>query len=282
MIGRWLASWRKRSQRRRRVVPLWRSRRALTVGGLLLAAAVAGGGVWAWSERVPQRFADAVRSSLVETAAGFGFRVREVFVVGRKHTPRPQLLAALGVDRGSPILALDPWDARARLVALPWVREASVERLLPDTVVVRLVEREPVALWQRRGTFSLLDGGGEVIAVDDVAPFRQLVVVVGDDAPAHVADLLRMLAKEPELAALVRAAVRIGGRRWNLRLDGDIDVRLPEQDPAAAWRRLADYQRQHRLLSKGLRSIDLRFGDRLIVRRSTTPTSAKADKGSGA
>jgi cell division protein FtsQ len=66
----------------------------------------------------------------------------------------------------------------------------------------------------------------------------------------------------------VRAAVRVGGRRWNLRLAGGIDVQLPEQDPSSAWLRLAQYQRSHSVLSRDVTVVDLRLPDRLIVRKS--------------
>ena len=48
-----------------------------------------------------------------------------------------------------------------------------------------------------------------------------------------------MLATEPELAARVSAAIRVGDRRWNLRIDNAIDVLLPAEPPAAAWAQLA-------------------------------------------
>ena len=45
-----------------------------------------------------------------------------------------------------------------------------------------------------------------------------------------------------------------------------MDVRLPESDPEAAWRRFARLEREHKLLKQDLLSIDLRIPDQLIVR----------------
>ncbi len=98
-----------------------------------------------------------------------------------------------------------------------------------------------------------------------------LMVVVGEDAPANATALVRMLASEPDLMARVKAAVRVGGRRWNLHMADGIDVKLPEQDPERAWQRLGDYQRKHRLLDKPVRVLDLRFDDRLVVRPAALP-----------
>ena len=86
------------------------------------------------------------------------------------------------------------------------------------------------------------------------------------DAPAHANALITILAREPDLKQRVNAAVRIGDRRWNIRMDNGVDVRLPENDPEAAWRRFARLEREHKLLKQDLLSIDLRIPDQLIVR----------------
>jgi cell division protein FtsQ len=76
-----------------------------------------------------------------------------------------------------------------------------------------------------------------------------------------------MLATAPPLMKRVRAAVWVGGRRWNLRLDDGIDIRLPEENAQTAWTRLATLERDKQLLSKDIIAIDLRIQDRLVVRR---------------
>src|SRR5581483_533549 len=152
-----------------------------------------------------------------------------------------------------------------RLESIPWVESSVVERRLPDTIFVRLVERQPLALWQHNGHFSVIAAKGEMIQ-DEVGEFANLPIVVGDDAPPHAEALLLLLATEPDLQKRVTAAVRVGGRRWNLKLDNGIDVRLPEEDAASAWSRLAALERENQLLSRDVVAIDLRLPDRLIVR----------------
>ena len=67
--------------------------------------------------------------------------------------------------------------------------------------------------------------------------------------------------------ARVRAAIWVGDRRWNLRLDNGIDIRLPEKDPQAAWAWLVALERDRQLLSHGIIAIDLRIPSRLVVQR---------------
>ena len=101
---------------------------------------------------------------------------------------------------------------------------------------------------------------------------------MGKEAPQHASELLEFLGAAPELMPMVKAAVWVGGRRWNLRLRGDIDVRLPEEDPKAAWMRLAEYERTHRLLDRDVQVLDLTAPDRLIVRKAPRPIT-KLGKG---
>ena len=242
-------------------------RRKFATAAIALAVLAGGGGGYVlWREGHGAKWAAEGRVALVAGAAEIGFRVDEVLVVGRAETAHGDLLAALALARGSPIFAFDADAARARLEALPWVRRASVTRMLPATVVVRIEEREPLALWQHQGRFALIDREGHVILRQGLERFGGLPVVVGEDAPPHASAILATLASEPELMKRVTAAVRVGGRRWNVRLDGTIDVRLPEDGAGAAWKRLAEYERTQGLLGRDVRILDLRLPDRLIVR----------------
>ncbi len=230
-------------------------------GGLLVGL---GTGAWlGWSGTVYGVTTDLTERMLTLTSDA-GLRVRAVFADGRRHTDREALEAKLNITLGQPILAVDTAAARAELEQLPWVERASVGRLLPDTIRVRLVERKPLALWQNAGAFSLIDREGEVI-VSDLTPadisqrFDHLRVLVGTEAPAHAVDLFAMLSTEPELSARVVAATWVGDRRWTLRLDNKIDVLLPEKTPLAAWRFLADQARNEALLDRAIVLIDLRL-----------------------
>ena len=268
----------KRGQTRRRVVPLWRSRK---VRGTLIALLVvlAAGGSWRiWQSGWVPGAIDKAKWKMIALASDLGFKVDEILVIGRRETAQKDLLAALRLARGAPILAFDLQAARKRIEALPWIKTASVERMLPDTVLLNIEERQPLALWQHKGAFALIDSDGEVILKTGLERFSDLIVVVGRDAPGQAAELLKTLATESELMDQVKAAVRIGGRRWNLRLKNDIDVRLPEEDTAKAWARLAEYEKTHRVLERDVQILDLRIPDRLIVRKVRKPVKNLSGK----
>ena len=270
--GRGTAKRPRRHARKTSVRYLWR-RTGIGAAASVVVLGLAGLWYGDWAER---GLAAAGRAVLAATAEA-GFKVDDVLVEGRTRTKRSAILEALGVTRDTPILTFDPHAAKRRLEALPWVRAAIVERRLPEVIFVRLVERRPHALWQHQGRLAVIDRGGDVIPGAKPEAFAHLPLVVGKGAPGHAADLLAMLDSEPELRTRVSAAVRVRDRRWNLRLDGGIDVRLPEHNPAAAWAELARIQREHDVLGRDVVIIDLRMPDRLIVRTAPNAVPAGED-----
>jgi cell division protein FtsQ len=251
-------------------------RRRAQAAAALLALAALGSGVYLWQSGWVRAQYEAGRSALLAASANAGLRVEDVLVAGRERSSRGELLAALGVARGVPILGFDPHVAKARLEALPWVERAIVERRLPDIINLRIFERQPVALWQHQGEIAVIDGAGTVIPGIGVARFAHLPLLVGADVPQHAAALLGLLDKEPNLSRQVAAAVRVRGRRWDLRLENGIDVRLPEEDADRAWATLARMERQNKILSRQVSIIDLRQPDRARV---LTPQGAGPGSG---
>lgn len=252
--------------KRKRPMPRW-TRRSLR--GAVVAAIFAlalGGPAWLWQSGWVGNAMQSVWQSAAEAMADAGLRVNEVLLQGRRHESADRITKVLGIDRGTPLLAVDLEHARERLETLPWIRAASIEREFPGTIRVKILERRPMALWQRENKLVLVDDEGVEITSRNLERFRDLLVVVGKDAPTHAASLMAILANEPALKQRVNAAVRVGDRRWNIRMDNGVYVRLPETAPKAAWQRFARLEREHELLKQDLLSIDLRIPDQLIVR----------------
>ncbi|MDF1748980.1 MAG: FtsQ-type POTRA domain-containing protein [Alphaproteobacteria bacterium] len=254
------------AQKRARRIDHDRLMRGLKFGALGAAALMLiGGGVASWQMNLPGQIADWTESKVMNTTASLGLAVKEVYVIGRQETDRNDLLAALNIQVGDPILGFSPESVKQRVEQLGWVKSAEIRRTLPGIVVVKIVERQAVAIWQNDDQFVLIDSDGVTIGAKDVLRHGHLKQVVGPDAPEHTMELLKMLAQEPELEDRVLVAMRIGARRWSLRLSGGIDVNLPEENADKAWHKLAVYQREHEILSRAITEIDLRNIDRITV-----------------
>lgn len=250
---------------------LRRQRRLLRPAGwLALAAVIGSAGVFilhaAGSHAGSSGSLTTMRERLGLVAAASGLRVTDIVVEGRANTPEPLLRAAIGVSKGDPILGFSLEETRANIEKIQWVEHATVERRLPGTVIVNLQERRPFAIWQNQGKFVLVDRAGQVVANQDVAQFRHLPLIVGLGAPGAAADLLDALRDRPALAEKVSASVRVGERRWNLRMLNGGDVMLPEGHEVVALERLMQLEQEQAVLDRPLAVIDMRLPDRLVFR----------------
>jgi cell division protein FtsQ len=71
--------------------------------------------------------------------------------------------------------------------------------------------------------------------------------------------------------------VLVGERRWNLRLNNGIDVKLPETGVADALDQLAALDRDKQLLSRDITIVDLRLPDRVVVRLTEAVAQAREE-----
>lgn len=267
-----LSAYQKKTQRISRARSLrYRMRqliRRTVIFGSVLAVAGIGGTGWWWvhSGKLAQVWEDTRQAALLKTADA-GFALEYIYLEGRQHANKDQLTAALGLQAGDPILGVSVEDIQTRIRKLPWVRNAVVERQLPDTLHVHVEERQPVAVWQHDNALYLVDETGFVIDKTDPGEleYRHLLLVVGEDAPQYVNALMAMLGKEEDLFRRVSAAIRVGKRRWNILFHNKIEVKLPANNPERAWAMLAEMERQQQLLARNIHSVDLRLEDRIFI-----------------
>jgi cell division protein FtsQ len=209
----------------------------------------------------------AVVENAAELGHAAGLLVTEVRVQGIKNAPDEIVYGALGVTLGDPILGFSPAEARERLQTIAWIESAHIERRLPGTILVRLTERQPFAIWQNQGRFAVIDKDGRVVETEVLDAFGPLPLVVGAGAERHAAALYALLQAHATILQRTQAMVRVGERRWNLRLHSGTDVLLPEGHEAPALDRLAELHARNALLDRPLIAVDMRLPDRLVVRQ---------------
>lgn len=209
---------------------------------------------------------ESVGQSARDRMAALGFRIEAVDVTGATAELAAEAAAASGAVDGQSIFAFDLASSRAGVEALPWVRQAQVARLWPNRVAVVVEPRIGFALWQYEGRISLIDRDGVVLAEADASAYPDMPLVVDAGANDTAAELLDTLSHHPAIAERVVAAVRVGDRRWNLRLDSGMDVKLPEAEAGAALALLAAMHAERGILRLEAESIDMRQPGEMILR----------------
>ncbi len=215
-----------------------------------------------------ERIGAAMNAGVDRTVLGMGLELKRVHVAGASSEATPAIRHALQVHSGQPITRLDLNAIRERVEQVGWVKEATVVRLLPDTLIVEVKEHDRLAVWQAGGQANVIDGQGRVITGADAGRYPQLPLVVGKGADTAAAEILPLIAQRPRLAARVEALVRVDERRWDLRLKDGSLIQLPAIRQEAALIQLDALDQRERLLDLGFARVDLRTPEEVAVRPS--------------
>lgn len=209
---------------------------------------------------------DSMSQSARDQMVALGFRIEAVDVSGAPPVLAGEAASASGAVQGQSIFAFDIAASRDAVEALPWVRQAQIARLWPNRIAVVVEPRAGFALWQIDGQIHLIDRDGVRLAEAEAGDHPGMPLVVAEGANTAAAELLDALRHYPAVAERVVAAVRVGDRRWNLRLDSGMDVKLPEDEAGAALALLSAMHAERGILRLEAESIDLRQPGEMILR----------------
>jgi len=211
------------------------------------------------------------------------FAVRELAVVGAAQLDAAEVARAAGLAAAPPPGAIAPEELIARLLRHPWIAAARAARVSPDTVVVRIVERVPAAIWIRGANEAfLVDAEGTPFAAAGGDDLPRLRLAAPDAMPCPAEAGPAGCAPDARLAAgveLARAVERAGFARPEIELDGPDLRAVPVLRLAGVAPRVllgaGDLERQLERLtrvladvpaSRAAAEIDLRFAGQVVLR----------------
>ena len=227
---------------------------SIAAGALLLVGVLATG---ARAERIGASIGQGVDGM----TAGLGLKLEKVFIEGESPEATRSIQRAVQLAADQPMTSIDLDAVRERVEAIGWVKSARVVRLLPDTLIVHVIEHDRLAVWQTGGIGQVIDGA-------DAGRYPNLPLVVGKGAEQAASEVLPLIAQRPRLASRVDALVRVDERRWDLRLKDGSLIQLPASNQEAALIQLDALDQRERLLELGFARIDLRTPEEVAVRPS--------------
>ncbi len=243
---------------------MWVKRLSVIIIALI---AILWGGAWLFLSKSDDKAFDWFKAAAISASADAGFRVANILIEGRKYSDPDILLALINIGKGDPIFSFKPNEAKEQIEKIGWIKSALVERRLPDTIYIKLIEREPLALWRDSDKLSLIDSDGEVITSSDLSKFKDLLMVGGAGAASKANDFIAMLDAENMLKNMANHAKLIDNRRWDLYLHDKKLIKLPESDMGLAIKNIIlRHEEAGILTSDAIAVIDARYQGRLIIR----------------
>ena len=141
-------------------------------------------------------------------------------------------------------------------------------RITPNKVLeIYVKERRPVVVHKKNEIYLLLDKEGEV--VDQIFSRKDrydLPLISGNGIKNKINEALSILIASGPMIPRIRGLVRIGERRWNIILDNNQFILLPEKDPIKALKKVESLEINHDIFKKNILGIDLRNENRTILR----------------
>jgi cell division protein FtsQ len=268
------------SRLRYRLHRLWlrpRFRRLVNFGVPMLAGLLA---AWTLSAELDlrRRAAAAVQALHEAVVDRPRFTIRTIAVPDVSDDLAEQIRVAAFVTLPVSSLALDVGAVRERVEALGSVERARVRALASGVLEIRAIERVPVVMWRSADGLELLDRRGVRVAeVDSRLRRPDLPLIAGEGADAHVPEARALIDAAGPVVERMRGLVRVGERRWDLVLDRDQVIRLPEADPEAALRRVMELHARDDLLARDLTVVDMRDPARPML-RLTAPAQAELER----
>ncbi|MGB3148787.1 MAG: cell division protein FtsQ/DivIB [Paracoccaceae bacterium] len=240
---------------------------------VLLIAAVVGG----YAADPARR--DGVRQIYADLRADFEsrpeFMVKLMSIDGASEPVSNAIRALIPVTLPASSFALDLHALQQEIEKIDAVQEASLMVKAGGVLAVAVTERKPAVLWRNDRSLEMLDATGHRVAtLLNRSARADLPVIAGQAADKHVPEALEILAAAQPILPRVRGLVRMGDRRWDIVLDRDQRILLPESDVILAVERLLATDGAEELLARDLSVVDLRNPDRPTLRLSPAAVAA--------
>lgn len=243
--------------------------RALTRIGLPVFAVVLGLGIWLGDEG---RRADLVASY---EDIKLSIQNRPEFMVGllKIEGASPEVDAAiramLPVQLPASSFAIDLDAFRAMIRRLDAVADVGLMIRPGGVLEAAVTERVPAILWRAPTGLEMLDATGHRVATLIAREARpDLALIAGVGADRAVPEALAVLAAAVPILPRARGLVRVGERRWDLVLERDQRILLPEQNPVRAIERVLALDAAEDILDRDFTHLDMRNETRPTIRLS--------------
>lgn len=153
---------------------------------------------------------------------------------------------------------------------LPAVASAAIKMSVGGVLQINVVEKSPAFIWRKDNVISVIDETGSFIRIaNSRVDYPKLPLVVGEAADLAVSEISSLMQANEYFKDHVRAFIRVGERRWDLILENNLRIMLPQKEFLAAFDRLMLMNEAGSLMSGKLSNIDMRLMERPTVRVDT-------------
>ena len=192
-------------------------------------------------------------------------KLKNVRILGIENTKASEVVNIVSELTEMSLTKIDFEKISSKINNIDWVKSSELRKIYPSTLEVRVYEHNPIAIWFNEGNKFLVDGESQIITELNPNNFKNLKVIAGPNALEDIPAIISIIKNYPQFEKKIKSLLRVGDRRWTIRLHNGITIHLPEKNVANAIEEIEDLDRKHSLLSRYIEIIDMRLPDRIDI-----------------
>ncbi len=207
---------------------------------------------------------DIILSKSMELAQ-LDIKLKNVKILGIENTKPTEVINIVSGLKETSLSNIDLHEISTQINNIDWIKKSELRKIYPSTLVVKVYEHNPIAIWFNNGNKFLVDDESEIIKELNPNNFKNLKVIAGLNALEDIPEIISMIRNYPEFEKKIKSLLRVGDRRWTVRLHNGITIHLPEKNVANAIEEIEQLDSKHALLSRYVDIIDMRLPDRIDI-----------------
>ena len=195
----------------------------------------------------------------------FDIKLKNIKILGIENTKASEVVTIVTGLRETSLASIDLKKISAEINKIDWVKKSELRKVYPSTLEVRIFEHNPIAIWFNQGNKILVDDEAQILTELNPGNFKNLKVIAGPDARKEIPAIISMIKNYPDFEKKIKSLLRVGDRRWTIRLHNGITIHLPEKNVDRAIEEIEDLDDRYALLSRYIEIIDMRLQDRIDI-----------------
>ena len=188
-----------------------------------------------------------------------GFKIENVLITGTRNLSNNYIKDIIETYKDGSIFNVDLSSIYNKIKQNSWVKEVSIERVLPNIIKIKILENQPIAIWQNKKNNKLITANGDIIFDGNVNDFKNdFPIIKGNKSKENISSILEILETNQNFYENIWSLTFINERRWDLHFNQGLVVRLPSKDIKKAWEKIIKLQKNYNVLNLKLTEIDLR------------------------
>ena len=195
------------------------------------------------------------------------FQIKNVIIEGSEKSNISEIENNVTEFKGN-LIGLNFNSIKEIVESSEWVKRASIKKVLPSTLKINVTENDPYAIYFQEGKSFLIDLDGSIITEINLNNYEDdLLFVRGENSPELLEQLIRDISIAfPNLTQTLEEVEFIEKRRWNLKLNNKLLVKLPDEKIQQSLKNLKQLFEEQEVMESNIIEIDLRIQGRAALK----------------